>query len=114
MTAPAATIWYREEGRAMIEASTVERVAPDGGRPYWREESGARSTFGEVVSSLAIEAARETAERDCEAVCQLAARCRRGPAGGSPPGRPTTALAPGRLCEEVAGFWPRDSSEPMR
>lgn len=88
----------------MIEASTVERVAPDGERPYWREESGARSTFGEVVSGVAIEAAREAAERHAEAVCQLARAAAEARLAGLHLDARRLALAASRLCEEVAGF----------
>jgi hypothetical protein len=36
----------------MMDASTVDLLAPDVQRPFWRDVSGARTTFADVVSGL--------------------------------------------------------------
>lgn len=98
----------------MIDASAGERVAPTVERPYWREASGARTTFQDVVGGLDGQAAEQAAERHAGAIGALAQAAAQARLAGDHIEARRLAFAASRLCEEVADFWPRDSWKPMQ
>jgi hypothetical protein len=112
MTAPTVTIRSRIGNATMTEASALQQRSPDIERPYWREPSGERTTFQEVVLGLDAQAAKQVAERHAEAICALARAAAEARLAGEHTHARRLAHAAGRLCEEVAGFWPRDSWKP--
>lgn len=98
----------------MVEASAVERRASDIERPYWREPRGERTNLQEMVSGLAAQVAQRAAERHADAICALARAAADARLAGEHSDARPLAFAASRLCEEVAGFWPRDSWRPTR
>jgi hypothetical protein len=97
-----------------IETPTGTRLAPELERPYWHDHQGERLSFQEVVSELAGRNASGAADRHAEAICRLARSATHARLRGQGREARRLALAAGRLCEEIAGFWPRDSWKPIR
>jgi hypothetical protein len=83
-------------------------------RPYWRDQSGRRTTF------LAIAAGCGRAERErllgehCEAVCRIIRAAATARLTGDAARARTLANRASRLCGELAGLWPAGSDEPLR
>jgi len=96
-----------------IETPTGTRLAPELERPYWHDHEGERLTFQEVVSELAGGDAAAAADRHVEAICAVARAAAHARLRGEGQDARRLALAAGRLCEEIAGFWPRDSWKPI-
>src|SRR5215207_9415820 len=113
MTVPTVTIRSRTGKATMMEASALEQRSPDVERPYWREPSGERTSFQEVVLGLDAQAAKQVAELHAEAICTLARAAAEARLAGEHADARRLAHAAGRLCEEVAGFWPRDTWKPI-
>ena len=97
----------------MVETAVVERLAPDFERPYWRGPDGARTTFQEIMLGLDHRTAMHLAERHAEAICALARAAAEARLAGEHMNARRLAHAASRLCEEVAGLWPRESWKPI-
>ena len=97
-----------------IETPTGSRLAPERERPYWCDHEGERVTFQELVSGADRQAAERLAEEHVEAICALARAAAEARLHGEQATARRLAHAPGRLCEEIVGFWPRDSWKPIR
>lgn len=98
----------------MNSTCPLELLVPDVEHPYWRERGGERTTFQEVVLGLDSQTAKQMAELHAEAICALARAAAEARLAGEQTTARQLAHAAGRLCEEVAGFWPRDSWKPIR
>jgi hypothetical protein len=83
-------------------------------RPYWRDESGRRTTV------LALVAGRGAAERErllvehCDAVCRIIRSAAAARVAGDDRRARMLANRASRLCGELAGLWPQGSDEPLR
>jgi hypothetical protein len=75
---------------------------------------GASLTFREVVSELAGGIPPPAADRHVEALCAVARAAAHARLHGEGQEARRLALVAGRLCEEIAGFWPRDFWKPIR
>jgi hypothetical protein len=97
-----------------IETPTGTRLAPELERPYWHDHEGERLTFQEVVSELAGANPAAAGARHAEAIRMMASAAAHARLRGEDKEARRLALVAGRLCEEIAGFWPRDSWKPIR
>jgi hypothetical protein len=97
-----------------VKTATGIRLAPDLERPYWRDEDGERTTFQELIPGLDSQAANQLAEQHAEAIWTLARTAAEARLHGEHTTARRLADAAGRLCEEIVGFWPRDSWKPIR
>jgi hypothetical protein len=88
-------------------------LAPEPGRPYWRSEDGTRLTFGDLVDGLSGACAEEAVASYAEAICELARAAARARLHGDAREARRLAIAASRLCQEIAGFWPRHSGAPI-
>lgn len=66
------------------------------------------------MSELAGGNAAAAADRHAEAICAVARAAAYARPRGEGQDARRLALAAGRLCKEIAGFWPRDSWKPIR
>jgi hypothetical protein len=97
-----------------VKTATGIRQAPNLERPYWRDQDGERTTFQELTTGLDSQAAKHLAEQHAEAICALARAAAEARLHGEHTTARRLAHAGGRLCEEIVGFWPRDSWKPIR
>jgi hypothetical protein len=88
-------------------------VAPEPARPYWRSEDGTRLTFGELLEGLSGACAEEALAGYAEAIYELARAAARARLQGDGQEARRLAIAASRLCQEIAGFWPRHASRPI-
>jgi hypothetical protein len=65
------------------------------------------------VSELAGPNVAAAADRDAEAICAVARAAAYACLRGEDQEARRLALAAGRLCEEIAGLWPRDFWKPI-
>jgi hypothetical protein len=88
-------------------------VAPEPAQPYWRSEDGTRLSFGDLVEGLSEACAEEAVAGYAEAICELARAAARARLHGDAQEARRLAIAASRLCQEIAGFWPRDAGTPI-
>jgi hypothetical protein len=88
-------------------------VAPEPAQPYWRSEDGTRLSFGDLVEGLSGACAEEAVAGYAEAICELARAAARARLKGDAQEARRLAIAASRLCQEIAGFWPRHAGTPI-
>jgi hypothetical protein len=88
-------------------------VAPEPARPYWRSEDGTRLTFGELLEGLSGACAEEAIAGNAEAICEVARAAACARLNGDAQEARRLAIAASRLCQEIAGFWPRHAATPI-
>jgi hypothetical protein len=87
-------------------------VAPEPAQPYWRSEDGTRLTFGELLEGLSGACAEEAVAGYAEAIREVARAAARAHLHGDAQEARRLATAASRLCQEIAGFWPRHAGTP--
>jgi hypothetical protein len=97
-----------------IETPPHTRLAPELERPYWHDHHGERLTFQEVVGELAAPNVAAAADRHAEAICKVGRAAAHARLRGESQRARRLAPAASQLCEEIAGFWPRDFWKPIR
>jgi hypothetical protein len=95
---------------ATLEDGTL---APGLRFPYWRSARGRRMTFSEVVGELDEMSARRAADLHADAIRAIAHAAAEARVARKHAEARRLAIAASRLCEELVGFWPRDSWEPI-
>jgi hypothetical protein len=117
MTADERSTVSTDSSATMVEMETwtanVGCVAPEPAQPYWRSEDGTRLTFGELVEGLSGACAEEAVAGYAEAICELARAAARARVHGDAQEARRLAIAASRLCQEIAGFWPRHAVTPI-
>jgi hypothetical protein len=105
-----------DSGATIVEMETWTAsggcVAPEPAQPYWRSEDGARLTFGELIEGLSGARAEEAVAGYAGAICELAGAAARARLDGDAQEARRLAIAASRLCQEIAGFWPRHAWTP--
>lgn len=91
--------------RSPLLGGWVRVRAPDPGVPFWREEDGTRHSYGSLRCGLDGETATDLGAAHVDAIRRIAAAALEALECRDQRETLRLAMAAGRLCEEIAGWW---------